>query len=572
MKIRNKIIIGLLSLLCLSACDFLDETAYNKVTVGNFYTTKDGITNGVNGLYSTLREMYIQEFLIYMCEGPSDIWIGHQGHEQWFEWTIDATNDDVRGFWYRCYKTINQCNAVIESLENNVIPGLDDSMKERFLAEALFIRAHHYYHLVQQFGDVPMPLKPSTSAETTAHKTKADDIWAQIVTDLEFATNNLPETYPASDFGRITRYAAMHHLSIVYLTLKRNDEALSYAERIINSGKYSLVKSHAELWNINNKQNPEALFSVLYTQNAELNGGGNTAHMYFTSAYSEEHPGVLRVIEYGRPWSRERSTDYAIRLFDETIDQRYEDCFISRWNITENSVKENVFSPFTKKMEEKIWTKGELAMIDPRKPWTPEQIKEVWPILVFLPEYMREQIDPQKDVQSEQNPNAEWPSNTRFTSYKMYAYLVKHLDPERPEVNWTPGSRNVFVYRLADTYLLAAEAAYLSGNSQKAAEYINKVRMRAAVPGREEDMNVKPADITIDFILDERGRELMGEMHRWYDLKRTNKLMERMNDPNISPRTSGKFKEYHVLRPIPRDQLTNVSNPEEFTQNPGYGN
>ena len=50
MKILNKILIGSLSLLCLSSCDFLDETAYNKVTVGNFYTTKDGITNGVNGL------------------------------------------------------------------------------------------------------------------------------------------------------------------------------------------------------------------------------------------------------------------------------------------------------------------------------------------------------------------------------------------------------------------------------------------------------------------------------------------------------------------------------------------
>ena len=75
MKILNKILIGSLSLLCLSSCDFLDETAYNKVTVGNFYTTKDGITNGVNGLYSTLRGMYIQEYLIYMCEGPSDIWI-----------------------------------------------------------------------------------------------------------------------------------------------------------------------------------------------------------------------------------------------------------------------------------------------------------------------------------------------------------------------------------------------------------------------------------------------------------------------------------------------------------------
>ena len=110
----------------------------------------------------------------------------------------------------------------------------------------------------------------------------------QIVTDLEFAVENLPETYQASEFGHITKYAAMHHLSRVYLTLKRSDDdlkkALNYAEQVINSGKYSLVKSHAELWDINNKNNSEVLFSVLYTQNAELNGDGNTAHMYFCSA------------------------------------------------------------------------------------------------------------------------------------------------------------------------------------------------------------------------------------------------------------------------------------------------
>ena len=139
----------------------------------------------------------------------------------------------------------------------------------------------------------------------------------------------MPETCQASDFGRITRYAALHHLARVYLTLKRDDgdlqKALSCAEQVIRSGNYSLVESHAELWDINNKQNPETLFSVLYSQNAELNGNGNTAHMYFCSAYSEEHPAVKRVIEYGRPWSRERSTDYAIRLFDPDIDRRWED-------------------------------------------------------------------------------------------------------------------------------------------------------------------------------------------------------------------------------------------------------
>lgn len=67
--------------------------------------------------------------------------------------------------------------------------------------------------------------------------------------------------------------------------------------------------------------------------------------MYFCSAYSEEYPAVKRVIEYGRPWSREWSTDYALNLFDETKDNRWEDCFIYKWNATENLVKEKMFSP-----------------------------------------------------------------------------------------------------------------------------------------------------------------------------------------------------------------------------------
>lgn len=270
----------------------------------------------------------------------------------------------------------------------------------------------------------------------------------------------------------------------------------------------------------------------------------------------DEHPGVLRVIEYGRPWSRLRSTFYAMNLFDETKDKRFEDCFMYSWNITENSVKENLFNPFTKKMEEKTWTKGELAMIAPKRLWTKEQIAEAWPVLVFLPDTLRSEIDPSKDVQSPERPDAPWPSNTRFMSEKMYPYITKCLDPSRPEVNWMQGSRDVFVSRLGETYLLASEAAFLSGNKSKAVQYMNEVRRRAAVPGKESEMEITEADMSIDFILDERARELLGEMHRWYDLKRTGKLMERMNNKYMNPYVAGKFKDFHVLRPI---SLTRMS-------------
>jgi hypothetical protein len=574
---RTKKIISILFLsVAIYSCDFLDETAYNKVTVGNFYTTKDGLTSGVNGLYSSLRNLYIQEYFIYLCEGPTDIWYSFHGPQQFKDWTIDATNGEVNSLWNNCYQAINQCNSVLHALENNRINDLDDDLRNRFIGESLFIRSLYFYHLVQQFGDVPMNLDPVSEAITTAVKTPEGQVWEQIIKDLKDALNYLPDEYPATEYGRVTRLATLHQLSKVLLTVKRGDEdvrqALDYAEQVINSGKHSLVSSHRDLWDITKKHNTEVIFPVLYTQNTEFNGNGNTSHMYFTSAYSEEHPGVLRVIEYGRPWSRLRSTFFAMDLIDETKDKRFEDCFISSWNITENSVTENLFNPHTRRVEEKVWTKGELAMIAPKRPWTGEQIAEAWPVLIFLPDSMRNRIDPSKDIQSAANPDAEWPSNTRFMNEKMYPYIVKCLDPIRPEVNWTAGSRDVFVSRLGETYLLACEAALLSGNTGKAVDYMNVVRRRAAISGKESDMEISVPEMNIDLILDERGRELMGEMHRWYDLKRTGKLVERMNNPAINPAVAEKFKDFHVLRPIPRNQLLNVTNPSEFTQNPGYGN
>jgi hypothetical protein len=573
MKI-NRLITVLLSF-ALFACDFLDETAYNKVTVGNFYTTKEGLINGVNGLYSTLRDVYINEYLIYMCEGPTDIFKTTNGPAEFRDWTIDASSGTVNSFWNNCYRAVNQCNSVIYALENNEIQDLDNSLRERLIGESLFIRAHYFYHLVQQFGDIPMPLEPVTSAVTTAVKTTEGDVWNQVIADLQKAANILPEEYSSSEYGRITKYAAMHHLSKALLVAQRNDEdirqALFFAEQVIFSGKYDLVSSHKDLWDITKKRNTEVIFPVLYSQNAEVNGNGNTSHMYFTSAYSEEHPGVLRVIGYGRPWSRLETTYYGLDLIDETKDKRFEDCFRSSWNVT-HSASEQGFNPFTNQMEEIVWTVGELAMIAPKTLWTPEQIKEKWPVYVFVPDTMRNHIDPAKDIQSTANPDAPWPSNTHFLNYKMYPHLVKCLDPLRPEVNWTSGSRDVFVFRLGETYLLAGEAAFLTRDSEKAVQYINRVRRRSAIPGKEADMEINASNLSIDFILDERARELMGEMHRWYDLKRTGKLFERMNNPQMNASTAGKFKEFHVLRPIPRNQLTNVTNPSEFTQNPGYGN
>jgi starch-binding outer membrane protein, SusD/RagB family len=117
-------------------------------------------------------------------------------------------------------------------------------------------------------------------------------------------------------------------------------------------------------------------------------------------------------------------------------------------------------------------------------------------------------------------------------------------------------------------YLIAAEAEFNLGNAGNAATHLNKIRTRAAIPGREAAMQIQAADVTLDFILDERARELAGEQLRWFDLKRTNKLVDRVT--RLNPDAAQYIKSFHTVRPIPQSQIDAVTNKGEFLQNEGY--
>jgi starch-binding outer membrane protein, SusD/RagB family len=117
-------------------------------------------------------------------------------------------------------------------------------------------------------------------------------------------------------------------------------------------------------------------------------------------------------------------------------------------------------------------------------------------------------------------------------------------------------------------YLIAAEAQIRLANPGKAADYINVLRKRAAIPGHEAEMEVGAAAMTVDFILEERARELSGEQLRWFDLKRTGKLGSQITAHN--PDAAKNFQAFHNVRPIPQDMIDAVTNKTEFTQNPHY--
>jgi hypothetical protein len=126
----------------------------------------------------------------------------------------------------------------------------------------------------------------------------------------------------------------------------------------------------------------------------------------------------------------------------------------------------------------------------------------------------------------------------------------------------------VFLIRLAEMYLVAAEAELNINKLDSAAYYINILRKRAAWPGHEADMAITATDVTLDFILDERAREFGGEQMRWFDLRRTGKLVDRIT--RLNPDAAQYIKPFHTVRPIPQGQLDAVTNKGDFTQNQGY--
>ncbi len=144
--------------------------------------------------------------------------------------------------------------------------------------------------------------------------------------------------------------------------------------------------------------------------------------------------------------------------------------------------------------------------------------------------------------------------------------MNKWIDATRPDRQKEQGQRDFILMRLADAHLLRAEARLQQNDAAGASEDINVIRVRSAVPGQEAAMEITAGDVDIDFILDERARELLGEGWRWWDLTRTGKLVERtrLHNPSAAPN----IQDYHVLRPIPQEQIDRTLG--GYPQNPGY--
>jgi len=617
--------------------NFLDEFNPSNRTTDNYYNTASGYNGLVISCYPLLRDITQQRVItlngtdMFSDRGwsgtlffPSQTTQSGSNFDT-YDVGLNSSSGEVQRLWDLLYRNINRCNAAVERA--GAVQGMADSVKNTLVAEARFLRALCYFWAVQQWGDIPMPLKETTTSSLEVKKTPQKDVYTQIITDLEWAVPKLPNVQTAN--GRVTRGAARFLLARVYLTRGWNFQnalggtptdftvALGHCDALIASNLYPLETNWNNLWPIHNK-NPkretataassvavanasrEVVFSIQYSNPNAYNGDGNMStstglignnmHAMFSGGPN----GVAqeaRTSTYNRFLPSHNVTWGAYRLFDPVMDVRYEGTFNSVTFATVNgSVSLANNKPYPQARTLSFVVNDTTAVVLP------------WNV-------------PMNDV-TKLGQNIPGGTKKYAVQNVVNLFWMGKLTPTQQVIDpmdwggpmfwkfWQPGiaygdgfsTFNDPIFRSAELFLMAAEAIVKGATGAQlgsAAVYYNRVLdralgsnagrspMRATNPGKVLDplnaitsYRATPSNINIDMILDEYGREFLGEGNeRWYQLKRTGKLVERAlafngwtawgraGTPQISANK-------HLVRPLPQGMLDNT-NPR-IEQNAGY--
>ncbi|GLB53832.1 membrane protein [Neptunitalea chrysea] len=512
-------------LLLLSVGCSLDENPYTTTTAPILFANEDGVKQALAGTYSPLRYIYGRQSSLLLTTSGTDIFQhGNDG-----DWELDEYSNDlnpaqgrVDRVWGELYEGVSAANSFLMNIEE--VDFLDADLKATYIAEVRFIRAHFYYWLTMQWGDVVFMDKASAEVNTNTTRTAKETIWQFMLEDTQFAIDNLD--WEAEEYGRITKGAALQQLVLVNMLLGNYTDAKIALDAIINQGPYALEPTFADVFDYDNQENGEIIFSIQYTNDNVYNGDGNRGHLFFTPNYAA-FAGLERdASQGGRPYTRFRPTEFFRNLFEDD-DTRFDETFRRVWYYNVDGYTADV--DFN----------GQMVAVQ-------EGDSVVW------------------DIQDDYG-NVLYQSKIAPNRDDMHWGMKKHDDPTRSSPNEKAGFRDFFVYRLAETYLLKAEVEFELGNTSEAASALNVVRNRAAASGSILPQ-VTAFTIDMDTILDERARELGGEEKRWIDLKRTGRLLDRVRLYN--PNASANVKEYHLLRPIPQSEID--ASTAGMKQNPGY--
>ncbi len=547
--------------------DVLDETPLDFLAPENAYNTLAGIKQGITGLHFSVRQRWFygtdQDAGAIIKGLGSDIaYHGEDPNSTRFMCNyvnyVTSENTYLRNFWTWNYELIQRSNVLIEGI-NSADPTIwtSEAQKNAYLAEAMFFRAFAYRILVSTYGDVPLVTEVIRSAKTDFVRTPKAEVYKQMEDDLIFGTTKLPAPRAEEAPGRITQGAAWHMLSELYLTESKYQPAVDAATEVIEGYNYALMTSrfgdrqnvvfgagdpYYDLFAYGNQSlaiNTESIWVIqvepLITGGGSVEGNRTFGPAYFRIGNTPDGKvafrGELVAGKYtgysdtlGRPVSWVHPTNYA--AYDIWRSDWNNDIRNTKYNIKRDFYYDNPASTFNKK---KINLKVDYAA-----------------------HYAAGTRDAMRDS----------------TQY-IYPYWMKFADPchyftDPARSGGGNDNKDRYAIRLAETILLRAEAYVGLGRTDLAANDINLIRNRAnATP-------VASADVDLDYILDERARELYGEEWRHITLRRMGKLVERVRLYNNNPKNPGlNIQDYHALWPIPQSQI-DLNIGADFPQNPGY--
>ncbi|HEY6503058.1 MAG TPA: RagB/SusD family nutrient uptake outer membrane protein [Chitinophagaceae bacterium] len=447
------------------------------------------------------------------------------------------------------YPHINNCNIALDVIDN-IMPGKfgsDEAFRKTRRSEILFLRAWAYYLVSNQLGDVPLLLSPKREDNGIYFypKAKLEDIYKQIIADLRYAYENLPATTP--DRGRITKWAAGHLLAKLYLNraqaagfqnssethlkmlYKGNvatdlDSVITIASEVI-TGKGGAAGLAPDYWTLFNpavsETNPhgEVILAAQFDINVSLNGrfGGNRSCNYHIGDYTNA-TGVTRVQAYGRPFGTFKPTDFAYDNFrDKVYDSRYYKTFSYEYV---GNMPLSTSTSYTWNTAAATWWNANKPASEPAipipLPAAPNN-KRILPgkrAIIYLENQRSEALDSTMVMSMPFQFMVRWivSSVTGRYYYRLwhnganmglaagmtapYLSSKKYVDPLRggssDEANFNSenGTRDAILMRLAETFLIRAEAYGRKGQYALAVNDINVLRQRAAYKGGESRSDV----------------------------------------------------------------------------------
>lgn len=568
------LMMGMAATLGLTSCsDFLDETNRNAVTADVLYGTPEGYESLVNACYAYSKAFMGNTDGYSLTEMGTDCFTGAGSSSgnvpalAYYGIDLNPTYKPFRYMWNILYSGLNCCNAAVGRAESS---GLDKATMSHRLGEVYFLRALYLHLITEIWGDAPLYTEEIQAPQTTAKRTSQAEIYNQIFDDLDNAATLLSGT-PAKEDGRVTLNAVKALKARLALYREDWSTAASLAKELINSGAYSLYDTFAETFDMANEagqDNKECIWWVNYTGNADDqtlfpafgkydedsptlgNRYGNQSPIFSCMSYwMVGGCGVWVTPETHAPWVQSMPTLAYLHTFNEKIDQRYDATFKWAWFV--NSTSANYDSNYGP-------TYGAAG---------PLQIGDT---AFIVSKYVYSEAERTKHHYKIYDANDVFdPVTHKSTGTRDYFISVYKFHDSTNPTGWEYFShRDWFVLRLAEMYLIASEAEMRLGNKAEAVRLMNVLREKRAIAGHEAEMRITEADLDIDFILDERGRELSMELQRFFDLRRTGKFVERIKKMN--PDAADVIQEYHQLRPIPQSEIDALTNKDEFKQNAGY--